>query len=92
MRRRTKAEWQQLFTEFDGSGEKAEDFCATRGLSAAYFVKRRRQLEKPSAGFVPVRMGSGAGRVLIQVADISIRCEANVPVIWLHELISTLRR
>jgi len=93
MRRRTGAQWQQLFAEFEASGETATSFCGTRGLSAGYFMKRRRQLRPQGAlasEFVPVRMSHG-GRVVIQIGDVSIRSEAGVPVSWLRDLIVALR-
>lgn len=93
MRRRTRAQWHQLFAEFEASGETATTFCETRGLSAGYFMKRRRLLRAqgaPAGEFVPVRM-SHSGRVVIQVGDVSIRSEAGVPVAWLRDLIVALR-
>jgi len=94
MRRRTRAQWQQLFVEFEGSGETATAFCEARGLSADYFMRRRRRWHSqnaPMSDFVPVRMNASAGRVVIEVGEISIRSEAGVPVPWLVDLIVALR-
>ena len=59
MNRRTKSDWQALFTEHDQSGLTAVAFCQERNLNPKYFSLRRSQLQtktedKTSSAFIPV--------------------------------------
>ncbi len=45
MNRRTKSDWQTLFTEHEQSGLTAAAFCLERNLNPKYFSLRRKQLQ-----------------------------------------------
>ena len=58
MKRRTREEWQALFTEQAASGLSAQQFCEQRGVCPKYFSLRKQQLQSPvkaASAFVPVQ-------------------------------------
>lgn len=91
-RRRTKAEWQTLVTQFDTSGQSAKAFCLAQGISSSNFFKRRQEVRGSAASsFVPAKVTTGhTGTVVIQVSGATIRCDSNTPTAWLAELVDTL--
>ncbi|HJL54080.1 MAG TPA: hypothetical protein QF695_15800 [Arenicellales bacterium] len=87
--RRSAAQWQELFSEFEGSGQKVTAFCAERGLNAQYFSKRCRQF-KPSP-FVRVHAQTMTSPVTIQIAHVTLRCTAETPPAWIADLVHRLQ-
>lgn len=61
MSRRTKSDWQALFTEHEQSGLTATAFCLERNINPKYFSLRRKQLQKNEidkgkSPFTPIAM------------------------------------
>ncbi len=59
MKRRTEAQWRELFAEHEDSEMTAAAFCRERGLNSNYFSLRRKRLLEKAPGssapsFVPV--------------------------------------
>ena len=50
--RRSKAEWQALVLEQQGSGLNASEFCRQRQINEKYFSLRKQALKKSASGFV----------------------------------------
>ena len=50
--RRSKAEWQALVLEQQGSGLIASEFCRQRQINEKYFSLRKQALKKSVSGFV----------------------------------------
>ena len=50
--RRSKAEWETLILEQEGSGLIASEFCRQRAINAKYFSLRKQALKKSISGFV----------------------------------------
>ena len=76
MKRRSKSEWQILFSEHEASGLSTMTFCRERGLNPQYFGKRRRQLQnshdlKSTSSFVPVAISAqrDAPMLVLQQGD-----------------------
>jgi hypothetical protein len=46
--RRSEAEWRELFTRFDHSGQTREAFCAAHGVVVSSFMRWRRKLRPVS--------------------------------------------
>ena len=60
--RRTKAEWEAIFTEFEGSGMSAAAFCRRKKLPKSTFAKRWRSRGRR----VATRRSAPAGFVELQ--------------------------
>ena len=61
--RRSKAEWQALVLEQQGSGLNASEFCRQRDINEKYFSLRKQALKKSMSGFVQaVRVGREPAR------------------------------
>lgn len=98
MKRRSKAEWQNLFSEQETSGLNVMAFCQKRGLNPQYFGKRRRQLQdrhalKPSSSFMPVAISSrrDVSMLVLQQGDaLTLKIPTSVSSSWLAELIQQL--
>ena len=52
MKRRSKADWQALVLEQQGSGLNASEFCRQRDINEKYFSLRKQALKKSASGFV----------------------------------------
>ena len=52
MQRRSREEWQALFTEQAASGLSAKQFCVQRDLCDKHFSLRKRQLLRPETSLV----------------------------------------
>ncbi len=98
MKRRSKSEWQILFSEQEESGLSTVAFCRERGLNPQYFGKRRRQLQdsrhlKSTPSFVPVSICAGMDSpmlVLYRGDALSLKIPMSVSSAWLAELIQQL--
>ena len=63
MKRRSKADWQALVLEQQGSGLNASEFCWQRQINEKYFSLRKQALKKSMSGFVQaVRVGREPAR------------------------------
>ncbi len=99
MKRRSKSEWQILFSEHEASGLSTVTFCRERGLNPQYFGKRRRQLQdahdlKPTASFVPVAINTpmDASMLVLQLGNgFALKIPMSVSSAWLAELIQQLQ-
>jgi hypothetical protein len=99
MKRRSKSEWQILFSEQEASGLSAVAFCRERGLNPQYFGKRRRQLHenrhlKSTSSFVPVAICAqmDTPMLVLQRGDaLALKIPMSVSSIWLAELIQQLQ-
>ena len=98
MKRRTEAQWQALFSEFEESGMTAQAFCQKRGLCAKYFGRKRKQLrEKKEAASglsfarvtVPAR-GEGDMMELCLGDRLRLRMPTTVSAHWLAGLVRQL--
>ncbi len=98
MKRRSKAEWQSLFSEQETSGLSVVAFCQERELNPQYFAKRRRQLQgchalKPSSSFMPVAISAqrDASMLVLQQGDaLTLKIPMSVSSSWLAALIQQL--
>jgi len=98
MKRRSKAEWLELFAAHEASSLTAAAFCRQHGLCPGYFSLRRRQLSgakavKPAPAFVPVVVSGGA-EAAIELrlgCALTVRVPGAVSPHWLAELLSLLR-
>ncbi len=99
MKRRSKSEWQSLFSEQETSGLSSVAFCRERGLNPQYFCKRRRQLHenrhlKSASSFVPVAISAQMEHpmlVLQQGEAFTLKIPMSVSSVWLAELIQQLQ-
>ena len=89
--RRSAAQWQRIVEQFEASGQTASAFCSAHDLNRAYFLKRRRQLQRPSR-FVAVQRRVDADPITVQMADVTVRCSTQTSPEWLAELAARLRR
>ena len=85
-----------MFARQEASGQPATMFCEEHDLCISHFYKVRRRLRREHGGsFVPVRVAAGSPRlgsgVAIELADVTIRCDAGTSVGWLSELVAVLR-
>jgi len=94
MNRRTKSDWQALFTEHKKSGLTAVAFCKERNLNPKYFCLRRKQLRteaenKASSAFVPVMMpiSNNAAMIELHHGEILLKIPLFVSPAWLVDLI-----
>lgn len=54
-----------LVTEWKNSGQTQKEFCTHHNLTLggfAYWIRKKKQSEEPSGGFLAVEAGGGAGR------------------------------
>ena len=77
MIKRSKQEWQALFSEHKSSGLTAAAFCRERSLCPKYFALRKRQLaNKNDVSFVQVKPAAQTGvdalTVSIKVTELSV--------------------
>ncbi len=75
MKRRTEAQWCELFAEHKSSGLTAAAFCRERGLCSSHFSTRRKQLLAKEAdvstnstpSFIPVAVSARATTSMIEL-------------------------
>ena len=99
MKRRTEAQWQALFFEFEASGMTAQAFCQERGLCPKYFGRKRKQLrEKKEAASglsftrVAVSACSEGDMMELCLGDrLRLRMPTTVSAHWLAGLVRQLR-
>ncbi|MFK7976996.1 MAG: hypothetical protein AB8C02_12720 [Halioglobus sp.] len=95
--RRSSNEWQQLLAEFDAGTETAATFCRSRGINSSNFYKRRMtRTRASSSAFVVARRAAPpslqtSAPISVQINDVTIRCDSQVPVAWVSELAIALR-
>ena len=76
--RRSKADWQALIEEQQGSGMLASEFCRQRQINAKYFSVRKQAMKKSPTGFVRVvpvtkePAGFGASDVKLRVIEVEL--------------------
>ena len=88
--RRNAAQWQQIIAQFEASGRTASDFCSTHDLNLAYFLKRRRKVQRPSK-FVAVHGRMDPASITVQIADVTVRCSTQTSPEWIADLVTRLR-
>ncbi len=99
MKRRSKSEWQNLFSEQEASDLSTVAFCRERGLNPQHFGKRRRQLQnsrhlKSASSFVPVAISAqmDAPMLVLQRGEaFTLKIPMSVSSVWLAELIQQLQ-
>lgn len=98
MNRRTKSDWQALFTEHKQSGLTAVAFCQERNLNPKYFCLRRKQLQtkmetKTSSAFVPVTMpiSNTTSMIELQQGSARLKIPMSVSPDWLVDLIQKIQ-
>ncbi len=92
-RRRNREAWVELLAEFAASHQTVEAFCAGRGMSPGYFLKKRAQLKREKrTPFVRAKVAVFADLLTVQIADVQVRCTAELSPVWLAELAAALRR
>jgi hypothetical protein len=98
MKRRTRAEWQALFTEQADSGLSAQQFCEQYGICPKYFSLRKQQLQatvRDTAAFVrlkktaPVAMPETIATVVLRHGRSELELRAVSPE-WLSRLLVAL--
>jgi len=100
--RRSAEQWFGLISQFQASGESAEDFCRTRSLVPSTFERwrgryagvrrRRRSRQEPGPGFVPVLTPLRLAGVVVQVgSDVRIECPAQMDIDTLAQLVRAVR-
>jgi len=91
--RRSPEQWQVIIAEYERSGLSRRDFCAARKLNAEYFRRRLQAVKRSTSrqpAFVPVRVrGDG---IAIEIGDVTVRCTTAIPVSWIADLATALRR
>ena len=89
---RTGAEWDEILTSFDRSGETAVAFCADHGLNVSQFYKRRRY-RREHRRFVAVEITrtQPASEIEVTIGAVTVRCTAQTPPAWVAELARALR-
>ncbi len=99
MNRRTKSDWQTLFTEHEQSGLTAASFCFERNLNPNYFSLRRKQLQtnqidKTVSAFTQVVMTSSTTTAMMELCfnDAALlKIPLSVSPTWLVELIQQMQ-
>jgi len=98
MNRRTKSDWQALFTEHDQSSLTAVAFCKAKNLSPKYFSLRKKQLQtteadKKVSAFIPVIKPEVALTTMIELhqGDACLKIPMSVSPVWLVDLIQHLQ-
>jgi len=98
MNRRTKSDWQTLFTEHDQSDLTAVAFCKERNLNPHYFSLRRKQLQektedKVSSAFIPVTtaLSNSSAMIELQQGNALLKIPMSISPVWLVDLIQKLQ-
>jgi hypothetical protein len=99
MNRRTKSDWQALFTEHKQSGLTAVAFCLEKNLNPKYFCLRRKQLqakneEKATSAFTPMTLpiSNSTSMIELQINDtVKLRLPQTISPAWLVDFIHQLR-
>jgi len=98
MNRRTKSDWQALFTEHEQSGLTAVAFCSERNINPKYFSLRRRQLQTKSeyitsSAFMPVTaaISNPTAMIELQQGKAFLKIPMSVSPVWLVALIQKLQ-
>ncbi len=99
MKRRTEAQWQALFTEYEASEITVVAFCEARGLCAGYFGKkyrlRQQKNNRPScSSFVPVALSTHVELGMLELhlgGALQLHVPTSVSPHWLAEFIQHLR-
>ncbi|VAX12910.1 hypothetical protein MNBD_GAMMA24-2361 [hydrothermal vent metagenome] len=99
MKRRTDAQWQALFTEYEASAITVVAFCKARGLCSGYFGKKYRLWQKKNksrscSSFVPVALSSSAGVERLELhlgGALQLCVPTSVSPRWLAEFVQHLR-
>jgi len=99
MNRRTKSDWQALFSEYEQSGLTATAFCLERNLNPKYFSLRRKQLQnnegdKAKSPFTSVTMPAANAHTMIELHlndAIKLTLPQTISASWLVELIHQLQ-
>lgn len=98
MARRSQADWRALIEAQVSSGMTAAAFCRKHGINQKYFSFRRRQLgakaSAPSSRFVPVKLNGVSRPELLRLrvgASTTLELPPSVDVVWLAELLRTLK-
>lgn len=61
-RKRSEAEWNELFSEQKGSGKSVRDFCQLKGLNENMFYRKRKLLsERSELVRLPISLNEGTG-------------------------------
>ena len=85
MKKRSKAEWLELFEEHSISGLSAAEFCRRKQLNPKYFSLRRRELSSVKPAFVEVTASPSLSSVSVRVT------EFQVPLAELGSVLASLR-
>lgn len=99
MIRRTKSNWQALFTEHKQSGLTAVAFCLEKNLNPKYFCLRRKQLqpkteEKATSAFMPVTLPLSHSSSMIELHlnnAIKLTLPQTISAAWLVDFIHQLQ-
>ncbi len=98
MNRRTKSDWQALFTEYEQRGLTATAFCLEKNLNPKYFSLRRSQLQtkpndKSKSAFIPVTtsLSNHASMIELQQGSALLKIPMSVSPVWLVDLIQKLQ-
>ena len=99
MKRRTEAQWRELFAEHESSGLTAAAFCRERELCARHFSVRRKQLLAKEAdvstpSFIPVAIPGRGVSMMIELHwgdTVQLRVPTSVSPHWLAEFVQHLR-
>jgi len=99
MNRRTKSDWQALFTEYEQSSLAAASFCIERNLNPNYFSLRRKQLQmdhvdKSVSAFTQVVMTSSTTAAMMELHfndAVQLKIPLSVSPTWLVELIQQMQ-
>ena len=92
-RRRSGAEWDEILTLHERSGQTAVAYCADHGLNVSQFYKRRRY-RREQRRFVAVEMPPRVPQdspIEVAIGEVTVRCTARTPPRWIGELASALR-
>jgi len=95
MNRRTKSDWQALFTEHEQSSLTATAFCLERNLNPKYFSLRRKQLQnnevdKATSPFTSVAMPVANPHAMIELhlnEAIKLTLPQTISPVWLVDFI-----
>ena len=102
MKRRSPAQWRELFQQQQISGQNASAFCRAQQICPKYFSLRRRQLLGDAAPskttkvspFVPVAVQRPAETMALEVRlgdRLQLRIPPSVSPQWLAALLHALR-
>ncbi|RUO21830.1 IS66 family insertion sequence element accessory protein TnpA [Aliidiomarina haloalkalitolerans] len=93
---RTREQWRELIAEFEQSGMSQKDFCEQRGLSTAYFGKRRlrlqREAEDNDTGFaLAVPQSPNSQQTLqLRIGQTELMLPLSVSPRWIAQLVKEL--